>query len=79
MLGLYIFIYMLIGAFMLEMISNVYPDIGCNGAVDTLIVCFWPLIIVVAILAGVVCGVMGLGRWLGKLIRRTFIEKERSE
>lgn len=79
MLALYIFIYLLIGAFMFELIANLSPDIGCDGAVIGLVLCFWPFVIVVAIFVGIVYGVMSLGAWLGKLIRRIFIERENGE
>lgn len=81
MIALYITIYVLIGAFILEIIANVSPDVGCSvdGGGIGLVLCFWPLCIVVAIFVAVVYGVMSLGAWLGKLIRRTFIEREKSE
>lgn len=81
MLGLYIFIYILIGAFILEIVCNIWQDFAmtCDGAVIGICVCFWPFVIVVAIFIGIVYGVMSLGAWLGKLIRRIFIERKKSE
>ena len=77
MIGLYIAIYILIGVFAVEIIANVSPDVGrpLDGFTICLVLCFWPLCIYVAISVAVVYGVMSLGAWLGKLIRRTFIEK----
>ena len=81
MLSLYIFIYILMGAFILEIVGNIWQDFAmrCDGAVIGLCLFFWPFVIVVVIFIGIVYGVMSLGAWLGKLIRRIFIERKRSE